>query len=412
MQRINRGFGALLLACALLLASMLLSSTPAHADDVDDERAECLAQGRVWVLVQPEEHVVWTGCASQFRTGLEALTSAGFTIDNRASLDRINGYPSNPDGRHYWSYWHSSPDAGGHFPGYVYSQSGAGTFRPGPGSIQAWRYTSLDSSPSDAIPSMALPTPSTPTTHGDQDGNGQADVLAVDDSGALLQYGVHGRQLAAPFTIGQGWQAWTWISTVPGIGANGGTDLVGRRDDGTLWLLRGRGGGQYEPAHQIGQSWNTMSLMTVVSDITGDGLPELLARSGDGHLVRYSFASGTEQLRDAAQIGRHWSGIRLTTSVGDFGGDGVPDLLAVDATGSLLRYSFANGGIVAVHRVGRHWESMGLVTSPGDLDHDGRADLVALRTDGTLWAYPNERSGAFGRPWQLQVGLNNITQLA
>lgn len=399
------------MSCLLVLGGVLLPAPPARAV----ERAPCLEAGNVWVVVQPDQDSSWTGCATEFSTGLAALTSAGFSTDGEPVFTRINGHPATADGLHYWSYWHATPDARGTFPGFVYSQDNPSVSRPEPGSIQVWTYASLEASATDAMPTVTLPSPRPPTTFGDQDGNGQADLMAMTRSGALLQYGVRGGHLSEPFTAGRGWQDYDWVANVPDLDGDDVTELAGRRKDGSLWLLRGLTGGAYAAAVQVGAGWDDLSLLTVLDDITGDGLPELVARDSDGELIRYSFTAdslGGRYLVGAAVIGRNWTGIRMAATVGDCSGDQVPDLLAVDQHGALLRYSIAGGRIVAVHRVGRNWQGMGILTSPGDLTRDGRRDLVALRSDGTVWAYPHQGNARWGAVRQLGVGLTDVVGLA
>lgn len=75
-------------------------------------------------------------------TGLAALTGAGFTyafvpkypgfvctIDKKPKP--CNGAPATA----YWSYWHAK--RGGK---WVYSKTGAGTYKPVPGSVQGWAF--------------------------------------------------------------------------------------------------------------------------------------------------------------------------------------------------------------------------------------------------------------------------------
>ena len=75
-------------------------------------------------------------------TGLAALTGAGFTytfvpkypgwvctIDKKPNP--CNGGPASA----YWSYWHAT--RGGK---WIYSQTGAGTYKPKPGTVQGWAF--------------------------------------------------------------------------------------------------------------------------------------------------------------------------------------------------------------------------------------------------------------------------------
>ena len=75
-------------------------------------------------------------------TGLAALTGAGFsytfvprqpgfvcTIDMKPNP--CNGAPT----KAYWSYWHAKPHGK-----WVYSNTGAGSYNPAPGTVQGWAF--------------------------------------------------------------------------------------------------------------------------------------------------------------------------------------------------------------------------------------------------------------------------------
>ncbi|NHB84505.1 hypothetical protein G7085_07540 [Tessaracoccus sp. HDW20] len=63
-------------------------------EGVNEPAAACVAAGNVWVTVERDTGLRDGGCATQFRTGLEALASAGFTATTSGSLlTAIDGYP-------------------------------------------------------------------------------------------------------------------------------------------------------------------------------------------------------------------------------------------------------------------------------------------------------------------------------
>jgi hypothetical protein len=86
---------------------------------------------------------VETACdTSNPATGLAALTGAGFTYTFVprypgfvCTIDKepkpCNGAPASA----YWSYWHAK--RGGK---WVYSKTGAGTYKPAPGSVEGWAF--------------------------------------------------------------------------------------------------------------------------------------------------------------------------------------------------------------------------------------------------------------------------------
>lgn len=395
-------------AIGAALAAAALVSTPAQAVTRDD----CLKAGNVWVVVQPSASQTLTGCATDLSSGAAALKSAGFTPDSTSFITQINGLPAQPSNGAYWSYWNAVPNHRGNFSGYAYSQLGASASRPEPGSIEVWKYVSLALTPEQATPTLPLPANlPAPKLPGDRDGNGQADVVAVTNTGLLWQYSVRGARASSPYKVGHGWQDFTWIQLAPDLNGDRVSDLVGRRSDGSLWLYAGKGS-EFAPGVRIGSGWNVMTMMLVVSDVTGDGRPEVIGRRSDGRLMRYSFASPTS-FRPPVQLGTGWNGIRQLTSVGDFSGDGAPDLLAINSANDLVRYTFSRtGAISSTRKVGSNWGSMGLISSAGDATRDGRRDLFALRDNGTLWVYPTASPGTWQKPIQLTTGVTGIRMLA
>jgi len=137
--------------------------------DVPDENAHagassCVQAGKVWVVVERDTGRQQGGCASKFATGLEALTSAGFTPTGTGFVTAIDGYPSRDVADSYWSYWHATdPTSKGGEVSYrwSYSATGAAEHHPAAGSVEGWRFESWKVDP--AAPSW---TPRFGTTSG------------------------------------------------------------------------------------------------------------------------------------------------------------------------------------------------------------------------------------------------------
>ena len=100
--------------------------------------------------------------AAPVGSGFEALTKAGFRVDQVASqpglLCRIDGEPSGfhcqtaPPSNAYWAYWHAA--RGG---AWAYSSSGASRTPP-PGSVEGWAFGA------QAQPGIDPPPPAPPPT--------------------------------------------------------------------------------------------------------------------------------------------------------------------------------------------------------------------------------------------------------
>jgi len=120
----------------------LLLAVPLVATGGTADAAGCSAQ-QVTVVVQYLGGGAVTRCTKgDPNTGVEALTSAGFSYTysprEPGFVCTINGNPGNRDCMKpkYWSYWHASSPTGP----WTYSSEGAGTYDPAPGSVEGWRF--------------------------------------------------------------------------------------------------------------------------------------------------------------------------------------------------------------------------------------------------------------------------------
>ncbi|SME97708.1 uncharacterized protein with LGFP repeats [Cellulosimicrobium cellulans J34] len=128
-------------------------------------------------------------------------------------------------------------------------------------------------------------------------------------------------------------------------------------------------------------------------DMSGDGYADLALRGSS--TADLATASGAGW-RPATSVGMGWTGPR-TVGAGDWTGDGLPDLMLVDASGRLWLYPGRSDGRWSPRRaIGNGWQVMTLVTGGHDWDGDGRPDLLARHRDGTLYLYPSNGRGGFG----------------
>jgi surface antigen len=85
-------------------------------------------------------------------------------------------------------------------------------------------------------------------------------------------------------------------------------------------------------------------------------------------------------------------------TVGDFSGDGNPDLAAISTAGDLHLY--AGDGVGGFPGVGAaiaaSWGAFAGVRGPGDLSGDGLADLIAVSSTGVVTLFPGDGAGGFG----------------
>ncbi len=107
-----------------------------HAQAEPTDAAVCTQAGNVWVHVELDGDV-GGGCATEFATGLEALTSAGFEaqMTDDGFLTTIDGEPSDPGPEDWWAYAHTDVE----LTGWEFYQVGLTQSAPTAGSIEGWR---------------------------------------------------------------------------------------------------------------------------------------------------------------------------------------------------------------------------------------------------------------------------------
>ncbi|MFB7341945.1 transglycosylase family protein [Streptomyces hydrogenans] len=197
------------------------------------------------------------------------------------------------------------------------------------------------------------------------------------------------------------------LTAVGDLSGDGVTDIVAvETKTGDLYRYNGPGYVGMGGRVKLGYGWNGMSDIVGVGDQTGDGVADLVAvEAATGDLYRYSgpnFTGGGARVK----IGSNWDSMAHITPVGDQTGDGVPDLLAVEkSTGDLYRYSGPNftggGGRV---KLGVAWNSMSTLVGIGDLTGDGVADLLAVdKSNGDLYRYSGP---AYNGGSRVKLGVN------
>jgi hypothetical protein len=203
--------------------------------------------------------------------------------------------------------------------------------------------------------------------------------------------------------------AFTLLETVGDLTGDGRVDLVARTTAGTLWLYPGTGGTTWGTRRSLGTGWNGYKGITGVGDWNGDSKPDLGAiRTSDGMFVVWP-GRGNGTLGTKTSVKSGLGGMDKVVGVGDMTLNGIPDVVMREAsTGTLYLYpGFASGTFGTRVKIGTGWNTVDLVAGVGDFSGDGVPDVVARKKaafGGDLFLYPGLSNGTLGP--KVQIGTD------
>ena len=149
-----------------------------------------------------------------------------------------------------------------------------------------------------------------------------------------------------------------------------------------------------------------------VGDFSGDGRPDLISRESNGALLLNPGQTG-HRIGAPVTIGSAWDGFNTVFGNGDFDGDNLADVLARTSEGGLWLYpGNGNSGFLPARQIGSGWQSFQRIVAAGDFDGDGHRDLFGVMPSGELWLYPGNGAGGFLQPRLVGSGWQGFTGLA
>ncbi|MEU3500627.1 FG-GAP-like repeat-containing protein [Streptomyces hundungensis] len=238
----------------------------------------------------------------------------------------------------------------------------------------------------------------------DLNGDGKADLVAIDSSGKLYLYPGRGDgTIGDRITIGTGGWGGASISHRGDWTGDGREDLIALvggelrvypgQDGGTLGQPMGLNGA-------LGSALPGSAQVVSVGDINGDGYPDLVAKYNDNLWLYAGDPAAKPGVKPAVKLGAGWNPFTLS-GLGTSAGGKTVDLLARDTSdGRLWRYPgtgeafgnrtlFGTGGWSLANRP--------LIAAGDDADGNTIPDLWATTGDGKLLFYSGARD-ASGNP--------------
>lgn len=168
-----------------------------------------------------------------------------------------------------------------------------------------------------------------------------------------------------------------------------------------------------------GFGWN-IAIVIMAGDITGDGRTDIVTRESDGQMWLYPQGDDPNNPYQTRQvIGANW---QRTTALmlADATGDGQLDVIARDLDGFLWVYPRSSTktavywdflapqrlAAAAPYNAGAGWERYSQLTAT-DVTGDGRPDMLGRDSTGTLWVYPHNGAAPGTSPWPTAYPMGN-----
>jgi hypothetical protein len=199
-------------------------------------------------------------------------------------------------------------------------------------------------------------------------------------------------RLSRPFDTGLDLSAAGQVLRAGDWNRDGRGDLIVRHS-GSLWLHAGRGDGTFAPATLLASRFGQVVRLGAVGDFTGDGWPDLVGQPKGGSMRVYP-GNGTG-LKASYPV---YSAIDASRQIpmGRWNADGASDSLFRTGDRLVLYPGNGPGGFTGRRTLDVSVAGYSWLVGIDDVDVTGHSDVVARsKADGRLWVLP-------GRPGQFR----------
>ncbi|PYJ85691.1 MAG: hypothetical protein DME22_08160 [Verrucomicrobia bacterium] len=254
---------------------------------------------------------------------------------------------------------------------------------------------------------------------GDFNSDGKSD-LAVADYGSAYVWVLLGKgdgtfQAATKYDAGSA----SASLSVSDFNGDGKVDLAVAILSGNVSILLGNGDGTFQAAMKYGTA--TAPSFVAVGDFNGDGKPDLAVANigyanAPGTNISVLLGNGDGTFRAAVNYG---TGIGpASVAVGDFNGDGKPDL-AVANTGPYENFTYTGGDVSVLLGNGDGTFQAAVnynagigpgSVSVGDLNGDGKTDLAVVNS-GSVSVLLGNGDGTFQSAFNYAAGRTPVSVL-
>jgi hypothetical protein len=172
---------------------------------------------------------------------------------------------------------------------------------------------------------------------------------------------------------------------------DGQGDLIVKQGGG-LWLYRGLGAGGFAEPTRLAAGFGDVTKLAAVGDFTGDGRPDLMGQP-DGRSMQIYPGNGRSGLRAPFSAYSAIQG-RKQIAIGRWDGDGAPDSVIRTRSELVVYYGNGPGGFTRKKTLALPVGGYDWLIGVDDVDITGHSDLIARSaSDGQLWVIPGSVGG-------------------